>query len=214
MEHSVTILGICSGPVATNGYILMDNATKHAVIIDVPMDSAPWFVEQIEKLGALVQSVYLTHSHWDHTADVVAFTEQLAVPVYCHRDDEYRLVKPNDYLGFPLPFSFVGCSADRFFEHGEKLLLGETELEVRHTPGHTEGGVCFVIHAEKVVFVGDTLFNGSIGRTDLHGGNHSELIASIHQHLLSLPNEYQCFCGHGNSTSIGIERDSNPFLRL
>jgi hydroxyacylglutathione hydrolase len=211
------------GPVSTNGYLVIDETTGKAVIIDAPIASKDFFVSNIKTNNLQVEEIWLTHSHWDHMGDVFMLKNELinlaqqsnkdySVNILLHPDDEYRMLKPNDYLGFPLDLSITPCEIDVYMSNKNVLSLGNLKFEVRHTPGHTEGSVCFVEHQEKVVIAGDTLFSGSIGRTDLAGGNYSQLINSIKEELLTLEDEFVVYCGHGPSTTIGSERYSNPFL--
>ncbi len=215
MQHplGLSIQTICSGPVETNGYILVDEATMKAVIVDAPMDSASWFIDRIRKGGWHVQELWLTHSHWDHMADCAILKRELDLQILLHPSDEYRMEDPNAHTVFELPFQLEAVKVDKHFRHGEILRLGSQSWELRHTPGHTEGGVCFINHDESIVVAGDTLFHGSVGRTDLPGGDTETLIASIHRELLSLDDHYRVLCGHMDATTIGEEREFNPFLQ-
>ncbi len=207
------ILPVESGPVYTLGYLAYDEITNKGLIIDAPMESTGFFEEQIKNLGISIEGIILTHSHWDHTADAPALKELTSAPVYIHKHDEYRIKNPNESTIWKLPFQLVPMSADKYAEDGMKIVAGNLELEVIYTPGHTEGGICLVSRKDKVVFTGDTLFNQSIGRTDLQGGNSEQLMNSINEKLLILPDDYVVFSGHGDVTDIGTERKYNPFLR-
>lgn len=209
----ISIHPIEAGPAATFGYLVIDNASKQCVVIDVPHNSADFFVETAEQNGAELQAILLTHSHWDHTADAVPLHKRTGAPVYIHADDEYRLVEPMRHTLWPLPFTIEGMSAQQHFTHGDTIQFGALSFEVRHTPGHSEGGVCFIDSKRKLAFVGDTLFAGSIGRTDLPGGDLATLLASIRRELFSLDDTMRIFPGHGPDSSIGHERQFNPFLR-
>lgn len=209
----MNILAIEAGPVATNAYLIVDTESNTAAVVDAPMGSAEWLYEQAQEQGATITALWLTHSHWDHTADIVKLRKLTGAPIYLHPDDEYRLLDPNAHTVFPMPFHFEAAKADAYVQHGDMLHLGSLAFEVRHTPGHTEGSVCFICHEQKAAFVGDSLFAGSVGRTDLPGGNTHTLLASIHRELLSLPDDYTCYAGHMDITTIGEERISNPFLQ-
>ena len=159
-----------------------------------------------------ITTILLTHSHWDHTGDAAKLQRATKAHIAVHPDDDYRLSEPNKYTGFPLPFTLEACKADRYLHAGDSLMLGAWTFEVRHTPGHTEGGICFIDHARKLAFVGDTLFAGSIGRTDLPGGDTATLLNAIRTQLFTLDDDFVVLPGHGNRTSIGTERRTNPFL--
>ncbi len=206
------VLSVCSGPVATNAYLVIDEDSSDAIILDVPMGSSEWIIQTVEERQVRLTAVWLSHSHWDHTADCAALLRSFQVPVYCHPLDRYRLKDPNAHTVFPMNIRLEEVMGSIDLVHGQILELGNSRWEVRHTPGHTEGGVCIINHEFKIVLAGDTLFQGSIGRTDLPGGNYEQLIASIHRELLTLDDDYQVLPGHMDTTTIGEERDSNPFL--
>lgn len=204
---------LTSGPVATNSVIAYDDE-GHAVVFDAPPDSFAKVAEFVAEKGLDVGALVLTHSHWDHTADLNRFREEYGpeMIVYGHAEDEYRLERPNDYLGFPIDLEFEPMSSDRHLKHGDRLTLGGMSWHVLHAPGHTEGSICLHDETSGVVVVGDVLFAGSIGRTDLHGGDYDTLIASIHNRLMPLPDDTTVIPGHGPVTTIGQERATNPFV--
>jgi hydroxyacylglutathione hydrolase len=201
-----------SGPVATFGYILADMTIRHALIVDVPLESAQDMLAVLDEQGLSVQAILLTHSHWDHTGNAQELKRATNAPIYCHPADAYRLVEPMKYTMFRLPFVIEQSPLDHELHHGDTISCGMWNLEVRHTPGHTEGGVCLIDHLQNIAFVGDTLFAGSIGRTDLPGGNTQQLLASIHRELMPLPDSMEFFAGHGDASTIGYERVHNRFL--
>ena len=202
------------GPALTNTYIVIDKSTNYAVVIDVPPNSLDFINKTLKEESAELKEIWLTHSHWDHTADAPNLRDQHNVPIYLHKEDEYRLQDPNSYTGgFPLPFEMRGISADNYLSEGDELLLGHLKFRVLETPGHTEGGVIFVNDENKTVIVGDTIFKQSIGRTDLLGGDFPELMASIKNKILTLPDDYALFPGHGPRTTVGSERKMNPFVK-
>ena len=132
--------------------------------------------------------------------------------IFIHPDDEYRLKDQNKHSIFPLNFAIEPINNASMMSDYEKIAVGHLELEVRHTPGHTEGSVCFIGHKNKVVFSGNTLFYNSIGRVDFPGGNYEAIINSIKNVLLIFPDDFKVFSGHGEVTDIGFERKFNPFL--
>jgi glyoxylase-like metal-dependent hydrolase (beta-lactamase superfamily II) len=210
---ALKIFPIEAGPVATWGYLLTDGAAGCAVVIDAPMGCKDFFLRSAAAEGCKITDILLTHSHWDHTGDAAALQRATGAPVWVHADDDYRLREPNKYTGFPLPFQIEASPADRFLTPGETYRCGDWELAIVHTPGHTEGGVCFIEKRRKLAFVGDTLFAGSVGRTDLPGGDTATLLRSIRERLFTLDDDCVVLPGHGERTRIGVERRANPFLR-
>jgi hydroxyacylglutathione hydrolase len=203
------------GPIQANCVLLGDRDAGVLAVID-PGDEAPRIMERIEASGLEPKMVIHTHGHLDHAGGTADLMRRLpsGIPVGLHRDElplYQGLVMQGRMFGMeveepPMP--------DLWLEHGQRLDLGGLELEVRHTPGHSPGGVCFVIHgsAEPLVIAGDVLFAGSIGRTDLMGGSFPVLEQSIREQLYSLPDKTRVICGHGPDTTIGRESSSNPFV--
>ena len=206
------ILSIEVGPVATNGYMLMDMQSQSAIIIDAPHESVKVFESYAEEKELKISALWLTHTHWDHTADAELCAEK-GMDILVHPLDAYRLLDQAGHTVWPLPFKLGNVQYTRLIEQGDMLTCGDWTCEVLHTPGHTEGGVCFVDLKHSCIFAGDTLFAGSIGRTDLPGGDMDTLLASIKKSLLNLPEDMIVFPGHGPLTTIGDEQESNPFLQ-
>jgi len=203
------------GPIQANCILLGDRDAGVLAIID-PGEEAARIMERVEVSGLTPTMVLHTHGHLDHaggTADIVRRLPA-GIPVGLHRD-ELQL-----YQGLVMQGRMFGMEVeeppmpDLWLEDGQRLELGGLSLEVRHTPGHSPGGVCFVVHGapEPLVIAGDVLFAGSIGRTDLMGGSFPVLEQSIRSQLYSLPDETRVICGHGPDTTIGRERTSNPFV--
>lgn len=206
------IFGVESGLAATWSYLCCDTREKVGIIFDSAQDSSEVLTEKAAELGIAILAIYLTHSHWDHTADAAKLKRITNAPLFIHPDDEYRLAEPLLHTVWQLPFVIEGVSADSHLHHGDQIQCGEWNFSVRHTPGHTEGGVCFINDIHSIAIVGDTLFSGSIGRTDLPGGDTNTLLESIVNQLLTLPDEFVFFAGHGEISTIGDERMFNPFL--
>src|SRR5262249_27087277 len=164
-----------------------------------------------------IVAILLTHAHLDHITGVGRAKERLDVPVWLHKDDLFLyngVVEQGRMFGLNVKSQ---PPVDRFYDAGVPLHFGSRVIDVRHTPGHCPGGVCLAIgdegSAERTLFVGDTLFAGSIGRTDLPGGDYDVLIASIRNVLFSYPDDAVVYSGHGPETTIGEERRTNPFLQ-
>lgn len=208
------ILKFVTGPVDTNSYLLVDSINKIGVMIDAAKDSFSASESYINENQIKISYLLLTHSHWDHTADASKFVNSYGAELVVHSQDEHRLRNPNENSFFGLPFIIEPTKADKYAIGGDIFKFGTYELQVIYTPGHTEGGICFAESTNRVIFVGDTLFKGSVGRVDLPGGNREELIYSIKERLFSLDDDYEVYCGHGLETTIGDEKNYNPFVGI
>lgn len=209
-------------PFQQNTRVVACEATRKAICID-PGEGSQELIAFINENELDLQAITLTHGHLDHvggTTDLArAFPD---AEIILHKDDE------DLYYGLPQQPLFMGIPAEqmralgfeyepppklsRNWEHGEVYEVGELKFSVRHCPGHTRGHVVLAEETEKKVFVGDCLFEGSVGRSDLPGGDHEQLISSIREHVLSLGDDFTVHCGHGPETTIGHERANNPFL--
>jgi glyoxylase-like metal-dependent hydrolase (beta-lactamase superfamily II) len=207
------IIPIETGPVATIGYLVIDEGSSEAVIIDAPLDSSTYFASLIDENKIKVVAILLTHTHWDHTAECDKLMILTGAKVYAHLNDIYRLLDPMNHTVFQLPFIIEPVINTVPLKHLDIIKAGSLEFTVVHTPGHTEGGVCFVEHNQQVIFAGDTLFRESIGRADLPGGSEDLLLDSIRKEILTLPDQFVVYSGHGPSTAIGWERLNNPYLK-
>jgi hydroxyacylglutathione hydrolase len=197
------------GPLQTNCYILGDEKSRDAVVIDPGGDFVE--IEQtLRNLNLKVKYIVLTHGHFDHTDALAKLKKVTGAEVLIHSADANMLSSSGRVQPFCLETGTEACPADRTLAEGDKIKFGAYELEVLHTPGHTPGGISLVV--DKMIFVGDTLFCGSVGRTDLPGGSYEQLMHSINNKLLSRLDEFLVYPGHGPSSTIGKERESNPFL--
>ncbi len=193
----------CSGPADTNSVLIGCPETKQAAVIDAPLGVTSHLLQAIEKDSLIPQMILLTHSHWDHLADLAVLKKALQVPVYVHAEDARNVEEPgSDKL--PLFFPIQGVKPDHSLTDGQTLSLGKLTIEVIHTPGHTPGGVCFWIPQEKVVITGDTLFKGTIGNLSFPTARPSLMWESLKK-LAKLPPETVVIPGHGPKTAIRAE---------
>ncbi len=208
----LTIVPLVLGPVQTNCYLVGEETSRQAVVIDPAWDGEKIMAEAVRR-GWEVAAVWLTHAHFDHVAGAAALARVLPTPLTLaiHPDDLLLYQRQGGAAMFGLQID-PGPEPTVLLSHGQVLPLGQVDFEVRHTPGHTPGHVVFYSDAEKVVFCGDVIFRGSIGRTDLPGSSYPALIESIETQLFSLPDQTVLYSGHGPQTSIGIERRTNPFF--
>lgn len=197
------------GMLQTNCYIVGCEATKEGAIID-PGGDAKRILAEVEQLGLKIKYVINTHGHFDHTLANKDVVKATGAPLAIHSADAPMLTKGGGAFFFGL-MGKASPPADVILEEGQVLTLGQIELKILHTPGHSPGSICLYNEEEGVLFDGDVLFNTGIGRCDLPGGNGGVLMASI-QRLLALPDETTVYPGHGPPTTIGRERRSNPFL--
>jgi hydroxyacylglutathione hydrolase len=205
-----------TGPFMKNGFVIACEKTRDAVIVD-PGDEIDGLLEYATRQKLAIRHILLTHAHVDHISGVAAAKRALGVDIHLHRDDLFlydAALQQGAMFGVriePPP------PVDAFYTPGQVIAFGEVEVRPHHTPGHCPGGVCLQVTVRGVegqdLVVGDTLFAGSIGRTDLPGGDYDTLIASIRTVLFAFGDEARVHPGHGPSTTIGAERRTNPFLR-
>jgi glyoxylase-like metal-dependent hydrolase (beta-lactamase superfamily II) len=181
------------------------------VIID-PGDEDELIVERVTKAGFAPEAILLTHGHVDHIAAVAPVKEHYDIPLYIGRGDETMLANPSSNASAYLAEPVIVPDPDFLLINEELISFGSLSFKVLATPGHTPGGVCFLDEAGGILFCGDTLFQMSIGRTDLPGGSTGQLLESINKKILTLPDDIVCYPGHGPRTTVGAERNQNPFL--
>ncbi|SEB42115.1 Glyoxylase, beta-lactamase superfamily II [Nitratireductor aquibiodomus] len=200
-------------PFQQNCTILFDEDIKIGVVVD-PGGEVDRIRAAIDDNGITVESIWLTHGHIDHAGGAMDLKEALGVPLIGPHEDDRELLAnlENQARMFSLDQSVRNVTPDRYLSEGETVSFGEHEFEVLHCPGHAPGHVVFFNRKARFAHVGDVLFNGSVGRTDLPGGDHDALIRSIREKLLPLGDDIGFLCGHGPGGRFGDERRSNPFL--
>lgn len=200
------------GPVSTNCYVLINEDSKEAVLVD-PADHADQISSFIARNGLKPAAILLTHGHFDHIMAAAELRETYGIPVYACAKEQALLNSAKQNLAERFLRASYTMDADHYCQDGEELLLAGCRVKVLETPGHTPGGCCYYLADEAVLFSGDTLFRASIGRTDFEGGSYPEIVKSIREKLFVLPEETVCYPGHGEMTNIGYEKGHNPYVR-
>ena len=205
--------GLSVGPYMSNCYIVGSEQTKEGMIID-PGADADRILKTVKDLGLTVKLIVATHTHADHIGALPQVKEATGAPFAVHETEGSKeaIQASGQMLAAMMGSSFSRSypEPDILLHEGDVIELGELRFNVAHTPGHSFGGICLIGHG--VAFVGDTLFNLSIGRTDFPGGDYDTIMSSIHNKLMVLPDETRVFCGHMGDTTIGFERTRNPFV--
>lgn len=199
------------GEVGTNCYLLYNKENREAVLID-PADEAESIKTMIEAKNCTLTAILLTHGHYDHIGAAVEISKAAKAPIYAGECEKEVLANPDINLSAMMGQYPIRLIADKWLTDGEVIELAGIAIRCIHTPGHTEGGMCYYIEDANLLFSGDTLFAASVGRTDFPTGSMSELVRSIKSKLLILPENTRVFTGHGESTSIAYEKQYNPFL--
>lgn len=200
------------GPLQCNCSIIGDETTREAMVID-PGDEIAAVLALVGKHNLQVRQIVITHAHIDHVGGAMKLRAATGAPILLNHND-YTLLKMLDLQAVWIGMASPGkVEIDHSIADGEKVHAGPLVADVMHTPGHTEGSICLYFPIEKKLIAGDTLFAGSIGRTDLPGGSFDKIINSVHSKLMTLPDETVVVPGHGPVTTIGEERENNPFLR-
>ena len=209
---SIRIKSLTLGPFATNGYLVADTETSNAVLID-PVDDAPAILDAAKDEGWAIKLMLATHAHLDHVLASAAIKEELQIPFLIHEDCEALLDEiPLQGMYFGLGKLPEAAKPDRLLNDNDSIELDAICLTSLYTPGHAPGHLSFLLAQHKILFSGDSLFAGSIGRTDLPGGDHDLLMNSIMKRLMVLDDDVRVLPGHMGATTIGRERLTNPFI--
>jgi len=200
------------GPVAENCFVLRDDGADRGLMVD-PGEEADKLLHAVDELEIELEAILLTHTHFDHIGAVAPVARATGAPVYCPELETQVLADIMSYVPWPGFGPFESYEADHTVKGGERLELAGLEIDVIFTPGHSPGHVSYSVPAHEALFSGDVLFQGSVGRTDLPGGDWSTLAQSIAGLVDALPEQTKVFPGHMGLTTLGAERATNPFLR-
>lgn len=201
------------GPIGTNAFLLWKDGSVDAILIDAPHGAWNAISSFLKQKGLKLKALILTHGHWDHIADAKNF-QDAGVPIYAHKGDQSWIEDPSPMNAMlPPELHFKGVKVDHLVNQGDILKFFGMDFEIRHVPGHAPGNILLYNAKDSVVFSGDVIFAGSVGRYDLPGGNSSILKQSIKTQIYTLPDDTVLYVGHGPNTTVKEEKHTNPFVR-
>ncbi len=206
----MNLIALQTGIYGVNTYIVYDDNSKECLIVD-PSSDSDIIINKINTMKLMPKYIVLTHAHGDHIGAVGEVKAKLNIPVFVHKDDYEMLMDPDLNLSKSMSYGPISIKADGVLKDNDYLTLGGKLLRVIHTPGHTKGGIC--LYFDNYLISGDTLFKGSIGRTDLYGGNFNDIINSLINKIAILPDDTVVLPGHGPSTTIKEEKLRNPYIK-
>ena len=200
-------------PIGTNAIALIEPSLKQCVIVDAPAQAYEWAQQVAKQHDCRIVALILTHGHWDHILDGYRFAEA-GIPTYGHKDDSEMFAAPSKMASYAIPgLELKAVPIDNWIKGGDRLSLLNTQLEIRHVPGHCPGNILVYLEHESAAVVGDVIFAGSVGRYDLPGGDFSVLQRSIKTQVYSLPDDTTIYPGHGPTTTVAREKAHNPYVR-
>jgi hydroxyacylglutathione hydrolase len=204
LEEILNIHKIVTKPLDTNAYLIISEKTKKAIVVDPGFESFDRIMALVKNEEAEIHGIYLTHSHFDHIADVARFQRELDLKVFVHEEDAKNVEEPGSDGIFSAP-DLEGAKVSGFLKDGEEVVFGDLSFRVIHTPGHSPGSVLFYFEEKKVLISGDTIFRGTYGRVDLPHSDPEKMKSSLAK-IKELPEDVQIYPGHGGSTHIGREK--------
>lgn len=207
------LLALPTGPIETNAWLLINEDNKKAVLFDAPPQSYNFIMNKLQEEDCELEALFITHGHWDHMLDTYHFAAD-GIPVYGHRDSIPFIENPETMSNYAMPgLAWKGSSISNLVEEGDSVEIGGMRFQIFSAPGHCPGSVVIVIDGFNTVIVGDVIFRGSIGRTDLPGGSFNVLSENIVNKLYTLPEDFTLCPGHGPVTTVGFEKSNNPFVK-